>query len=94
MITVPVRVVGEEDKVEVSYYWRVGSFAGRDIPLTLKGGMKTSLFVRLPEERFQTGEPLELVVSVPGVIPRLVLWSLRYEISGSNTAPQIKRLEE
>jgi hypothetical protein len=94
MITVPVRVVGDGDRAEVSYHWRVGSFAGRDTPLTLEKGMKTSLFGRIPEERFQTGEPLEVVVSVPRVVPRLVLWSLRYEISGSNTAPRIKRLED
>jgi hypothetical protein len=64
------------------------------MPVTLRVGLKTSLSLRIPKERFQAREFVEVVVSVPGVVPPLVLWSRKFEIAGSGAAPELKRLED
>ena len=55
MITVPVRVVGDGDKAEVSYHWRVGSFAGRDTPLTLEKGYEDQSLCSPPRGALSDG---------------------------------------
>ena len=95
LVHIPLRLVGEGEKIEATFLYRIGSFCGRDAPLLLQEGLPTSLRFRVPQELFRPRERLTVEVHAGGSAnPQKLLWAKRWEVAWHGKTPALEPLAE
>jgi hypothetical protein len=95
LVRVPVRIVGEGAKGEVTFHYSIGAFLGRDTTLALRADLETILRFRVPLELFRPRERFAVEVRVGGSAgPEKVLWTKRWEVTWQGKTPSIEPIAE
>ena len=94
-VQVPVRIVGESQRGEATFRYRIGSFTSQEAKLLLRGGFETNLRFRVPQELFRARERLVLeVLAKSGEGSQKVLWTKRWELTWHGKAPSLEPIAE
>jgi hypothetical protein len=94
-VHVPVRIVGEGQRDEATFRYRIGSFTSKEAKLLLRGGFETNLRFRVPQELFRARERLVLeVLAKSGEGSQKVLWTKRWEVAWRGKAPALEPIAE
>ena len=92
---VPIRIVGEGERGEVTFHYSIGSFAGRKTTLALGAGGQTSLRFRIPQELFRARERFAVeVLASRSAGPEKVLWAKRWEVAWQGKAPHLEPIAD
>jgi hypothetical protein len=87
LVDVPLRVMGDCPRDEALYRYRIGAFVGRVVPWTLEEDQEIVARLRIPREKFRTGE--ELLFEVLTKDRETVLLSSRWEAAWYGDTPGI-----
>jgi len=95
LVTVPIRVDGEDQRSAATFLYSVGSFRGRETTLALRTGLTSTLRFRIPLELFRGRERLsvEIHAGSPGGTERL-LWAKRWEVAWQGKSPALEPMAE
>jgi hypothetical protein len=89
---VPLRAVGDGARGQAEYRYRIGTFLGRTVPWSLEQSEELVVRLRIPAEKFRSGEDLSLEVVGKG--SGTVLWKKSWKAAWQGNAPAVESTRE
>ena len=83
-----MHVVGDGPRGQAEYRYRIGTFWGRTVPWSLEQDPENVVRLRIPHEKFRTGEELLLEVRAQG--EGIVLWKKSWKATWLESAPGLE----
>jgi hypothetical protein len=95
LVRVPIHLVGEGERTEATFRYRLGSFVGRDTALAPLVAGHTTLRLRIPQELFRSRERLVVeVLEGSATDPDKILWTKHWDVSWRGKAPALEPVSE
>jgi hypothetical protein len=88
LVDVPLYVVGDGPRGKAEYRYRIGTFWGRTVPWSLEQDPENVVRLRIPHEKFRSGEELLLEVRAQG--EGIVLWKKSWRATLLEGAPGLE----
>ena len=88
LVDIPLHVVGDGPRGEAEYRYRIGTFVGRVVSWSLEKDPRLVARMRIPDEKFRSGEELALEVLAKG--SGVVLWRKSWRAAWQGNAPAVE----
>ena len=88
LIDIALHVVGEGPQGKAEYRYRIGTFGGRTVPWSPQEEPELAVRLRIPHEKFRSGEELLLEVTAQG--SSMVLWQKRWKATWQESVPGLE----
>ena len=88
LVDIPLHVVGDGPRGKAEYRYRIGTFCGRTVPWSLEEDPENVVRLRIPQEKFRSGEELLLEVTAQG--SGLVLWTKSWKAAWQEDGPAVE----
>jgi hypothetical protein len=88
LVDIPLLAVGDGPREDVEYRYRIGPFVGRAVSWSPTENPEHVVRLRIPEEKFRSGEELLLEVTAPG--SGVVLWKKSWKAAWRGTGPAVE----